>query len=200
MKKNHLVFVYFVIVLVVGVFLWQHFNSQQSSISFGGISSIANIPAPAEWYSWEETKLPLGGSTPTAVTITFGNQPRDNNGNNSTTLIVVTARDSSGKTEEQWIDTELNPMLTSLGSATSTQSWDVMNGRRVLEAETMTPAGSYNLTYFLFDNGTEYSFNLSPSFLAPEYNAKNLAGSADAQVLRNMVQQFVQSFPNSVSQ
>ncbi len=200
MKKNRLVFVYFVIVLVVGVFLWQHFNSQQSSISLGGISSIVNIPAPSEWYSWGETKLPLGGSTPTTVTITFGNQPRDNNGNNSTTLIVVTARNSSSNTEEQWIDTELNPMLASLESATSTQSWEVMNGRRVLEAETLTPAGAYNLTYFFFDNGTEYSFNLAPAFLAPEYSAKNLASSSDAQVLRSMVQQFVQSFPNSVSQ
>jgi hypothetical protein len=163
-------------------------------------ATLANIPTPTGWYSWGETKLPLGGSTPTTVIITFGNQPMDNNGNNSTTLIVVTARNASGKTEQQWIDTEVEPMLASLGSTTSTQSWNVMNGRRVLEAKTMTPAGSYNLTNFLFDNGIEYSFNLAPSFLAPEYNAKDLASSSDAQVLRSMVQQFVQSFPSSVSQ
>jgi hypothetical protein len=35
-----------------------------------------------------------------------------------------------------------------------------MNGNLVLQSESLTPAGNYDLDYFLFDNGVEYDFEL----------------------------------------
>ena len=92
--------------------------------------------------------------------MTFGDQPINNTGNNSTTLITVHVHNTYGKTDKQWIDTYVYPTMESSQSPTSSRLWEVMNGNLVLQSESLTPAGNYDLSYFLFDNGVEYEFDL----------------------------------------
>ena len=179
-----------ILIVLIGIgsfFLWRHFAHSPAPISSTVSPTMPDIPTPSGWYSWGKGYyLPDVGNG--LYSVTFGNQPINDTGNNTTTLIVVNVHDTYGKTDEEWIDTGLAPELAALQSATSTQLWDVVNGKLVLEAETITPAGGYNLNYFLFDNGAEYSFDLAPSYLVPEYRGKNLVNSPDAQTLRAVME------------
>lgn len=201
MKNKYGILVIIAIVAIGGVFMWQRFYSQQSSVSSSAEATLlTNIPTPAGWYSWGKEKLPLGSKSATVTNITFGNQPMSASGNNTTSLITAGTVETFGKTDEQWVDSVLAPMIAGNESVTSSQLWDVISGRLVLELETMTPAGGYSLTYCLFDNGTIYSFSLTPSYLIPEYKNKDLANTLDGQTLFAMVQNFAKKLPPGKSQ
>jgi len=148
------------VVAIGGFFLWQHFLRQQVSPSSLVVSpTIPDISTPSGWYSWGKGYY-LPGIGSGINDMTFGDQPINNTGNNSTTLITVHVHNTYGKTDEQWIDTYVYPTMESSQSPTSSRLWEVMNGNLVLQSESLTPAGNYDLSYFLFDNGVEYEFDL----------------------------------------
>lgn len=152
------------------------------------------ISTPAGWYLWgggysDATGTPVSG-------MTFGNQPINNGGNNTTTLIVINAHaitdvnSNSTSTAIEW--TWLRGILDAGESQTSTQLWDVVNNKLVLGEVSLNPSGRYSLSYYLICGGAEYSFQLIPSpFLTPsaQYNQTNIINSPDAQVLREIVKE-----------
>lgn len=150
---------------------------------------LPNIPTPVGWYSWGTNHYPTYETSTVANSMTFGDQPINNSGNNTTTLITVNIENLFGRTDEQWIENVLYPSIQQLESPTSSMLWDVMNGKLVLQAVTQTPAGGYDLGYHVFDNGVVYSFALNL------WHSENLLTSLDAQTLKTMVRNFAESLP-----
>ncbi len=181
-----------IIVLVVAGILayvyWHH--SSHSSPPTDTAIALPSISTPLGWYSWGTNHYPDYETSTVPTSATFGTQPMNRSGNTTTTLITVNVQNLSGRTDEEWIADVLEPTLQGLQSAASTNTWMVSNGKLVLEAITQTPAGGFNLNYYVFNNGAVYAFDLAPSYLAPEYRDKNLVDSPDAQTLRVMVQNF----------
>jgi hypothetical protein len=147
--------------------------------------ALPNIPVPPGWYV-------LGSSSGTVDSMTFGDQPMNDSGNSTTTFIAVNIQDNFGKTDEQWIDSVLYPNLEQLESPTSTMLWKVVNGRLVLEAVIRTPAGGFDLDYYLFDDGFEYVFQLS----SWRFDSSMLT-DPPARMLQIMVQEFAEALPSS---
>lgn len=180
-----------VILLVVTILTYTYWpHSSRSSLETDTQTVLSSIPTPSGWYNWGTSHYPDYATSTVPTSVTFGNQPMNNTGNNTTTLIVMNTQDLSGRTDEEWIVNVLYPTLQNLQSTTSANFWTVSNGKLVFETITKTPAGGFNLNYYVFNNGTVYSFDLAPSYLVPEYRNENLISSPDAQVLQTMVQDF----------
>ena len=184
------------IVLIVAILACAHWrNSQSLTFSENTFIALPNIPTPAGWYSWGTNHNPDYETSTIPNSVTFGNQPINANGNNTTTLIVVNAQNSSGQTDEQWIDTVLYPdYVQPLEAPTSSLLWSVVNEKLVLEAIIQTPAGGYNLYDYVFNNGAVYSFDLNPW-----RSDKNIASSPDAKIMRTMVQNFTENLSSATA-
>jgi len=180
-------------------FIRQNFSSKavMPAISSASDHVIPNISTPAGWYLWgggysDATGTPVSG-------ITFGNQPINKTGNDTTTLIMINAHtitdanSSPTSTDVEWAN--LRMVLDSGDSQTSTQLWDVIDNKLMLGEVSFTPAGRYRLTYYLIYGGAEYSFQLLPSPFLPssaQYNEKNITNSPDAEILREMVKEVAE--------
>lgn len=178
----------FLAAAVFAYIYWPHssFPNENSTVS----ASLPSIPTPPGWYSWG-TNHYLDYETSTVPNSeTFGDQPINNSGNNTTTLIVANTENLYGRTNMEWITNVLYPEISQLNSPTSSELWSVINGKLVLEAITQTPAGGYDLNYSVFDDGAVYSFSLNP------WHSENLFTGQDAQTLRGMVQKFTADLPS----
>lgn len=190
------------IIAIVAVFVLQLHRGVNSSISAKNEKNsitLPNISAPAGWYLWgggysNPTGTPVSG-------ITLGDQPINSTGNNTTTLIVITARSITDansiptSTDAEWA--KLRYVLDNESSQTSTQFWDIVDNKLVLEEEGLTPAGRYTLGYYLIYGGNEYSFQLIPSPFFPsssqyswQYNQANILNSPGAKVLHGLVDEI----------
>ncbi len=198
-KKIYLLILSLALVGIGSLVLGQHLSHQATqTASLVSAPSIPSIPTPAGWYLWGREHLPnYPNATDTTVNyMTFGDQPINNTGNNTSTSIVVTANgitDGNGNptsTDIGWA--WLRGILDAGESQTSTQLWDVVNNKLVLGEVSLNPSGRYMLTYYLIYGGDEYSFQLIPSPFLPsstQYNQANIINSPDAQVLREVVKE-----------
>ncbi|HUC01927.1 MAG TPA: hypothetical protein VMA75_03405 [Candidatus Paceibacterota bacterium] len=194
LNRKYIAFACMVTVTIVAIgciFLWRyHFSPVQSRTS---TMALPEIQTPSGWYLWGKDHLPAGTNGP-VNNITFGNKPMAS-ADDAATMIVVNAQDPFGRTDEQWIADVLSSSLEELGSPTSTRLWSAINGRLVLRAVTQTPAGGYDLNYYILNDGVEYIFQLDPT-----HADDNISSSSDAQTLHTMVQNFAESLPPIVSQ
>jgi hypothetical protein len=181
----------FIVILAAAAFAYVCWRRVHATIRTDNTSvALSDIDTPQGWYSWGGEHLPDFASG-TIDNVTFGDQPENDSGNNTTTLITVNVEYTSGTTDEASIDA-LFSSLEELGSPTSTKLWEVMNHRLVLEAVVRTPGGGYDLDDYLFDGGLEYSFALDPW-----YSDSKISASPDARILRTMVYSFAETLPIS---
>ena len=205
-RKHVTVFLVFVVgvVLAWGIYHWQVILESQSR--FEEIKTkISNIPTPEKWYLRDIEKLPMDpASVPQSVSITFGDQPTNDHGDLNTTTIIVTGESLNGRTPEQWIDYRLSywdePTLNTATSAI--RVWGVQNGRFIIGNVSVTPAGGYTLSYYLFDNGVVYMFVLEPSPFVPGYQKRDrdIINSPNAKLLRATIKQFADNLPSVSTQ
>lgn len=193
--KKYKYFISLIVILAVAAVVYVYWSRTNFPIQKNNTQvALPNIPTPAGWYSWGENHYPDYETSTIPNSVTFGDQPISNSGNNTTTLIGVNAQDPFGRTDGQWITDVLYPTVAQEGGPTSTRLWSVINGRLILEAVVQTPAGGYNLYYYVLGNGVEYSFDLEPW-----YFDKNILTNPDAQTLQAMVQNFAESLPSSTA-
>jgi hypothetical protein len=190
-KAGNRYVILFIVFLVAAAFAygswWQGHDHIQTDNT---PAALSDIPTPRGWYLWGGEHLP--DFTSGAINnMTFGDQPVNGTGNNTTTLIIVNVEDNSGRTDEASIDA-LYSSLEELGSPTTTKLWEVINHRLALEAAVRTPSGGYDLDYYLFDGALEYSFALNPW-----YSDSNITASPDARTLQTMVQSLAATLPSS---
>jgi hypothetical protein len=178
------------LVVIAGMLIYTYWPRTNPSVEQNVNQAVLpNIPTPAGWYSWGTNHYPDYETSTLPNSMTFGDQPINNSGNNTTTLINVNVQNLSGQTDEQWIETDLYPSLQQVESPSSSLLWSVMNGRLVLGSVVKNPSGGYDVVYHVFDNGVIYSFSLNP------WHTENLLTSSDAQTLKTMVQNFAESLP-----
>ncbi len=199
--KNRNIYIWILGLVLVGIgsfVLGQHFSHQATqTASLISAPSIPNIPTPTGWYSWGGQHYPDDpkATTDIANILTFGDQPMNNTGNVTTTLITInaqaiTAQGIPTSTDAKWLN--LRSVLDSGNSQTSTQLWDIVDNKLVLGEVSLNPSGRYMLTYYLIYGGDEYVFHLIPSPFLPslaQYDQTNIINSPDAQVLREIVKE-----------
>lgn len=191
------------VIAIVAILFFRGNKDLQLSISINEKNSVAlpTISPPAGWYSWGGASS--NPSSTSINSITIADQPVNNTGNNTSTLIVITARaitDANGmptSTDAEW--SQLRYTLDNADSQTSTQLWGIVDNKLVLEEEGTTPAGRYTLSYYLIYGGDEYLFQLVPSPFFPsssqysqQYNQANILNSPGAQVLRELVNEIAE--------